>query len=73
MKKENVTQRNVTAIISPLVVNKDFYKYNWPMMMLASFALYYFLKNDEVLSATEGLILFSSFSGTSGISSSFFS
>lgn len=50
----------ITAIISPLVVDKDFYKYNWPMMMLASFALYYFLKNDEVLSATEGLILFSS-------------
>ena len=39
----------ITAIISPLTVDKDFYKLNWPMMMLASFALYYFLKNDEVL------------------------
>lgn len=48
----------VTAIISPLVVDSDFYKLNWPMMMLASFVLYYFLKNDEVLSAVEGAILF---------------
>ena len=50
----------ITAVISPLAVDKDFYKYNWPMMMLASFALYYFLKNDEFLSAIEGVILFSS-------------
>ncbi|WP_370001176.1 calcium/sodium antiporter [Winogradskyella sp.] len=48
----------ITAIISPLVVDRDFYKLNWPMMMLASFALYYFLKNDEVLTAVEGAIMF---------------
>lgn len=48
----------ITAIISPLAVDKDFYKLNWPMMMLASFALYFFLKNDEVLTALEGAILF---------------
>ena len=48
----------ITAIISPLAVNKDFYKLNWPMMMLASFVLYYFLKNDGVLTAIEGAILF---------------
>lgn len=48
----------ITAIISPLIVDEDFYKLNWPMMMLASFALYYFLENDNVLSAVEGLILF---------------
>ena len=48
----------ITAIISPLVVDKDFYKLNWPMMMIMSFVLYYFLKNDEVLSAIEGLIMF---------------
>ncbi|NNE32539.1 MAG: calcium/sodium antiporter [Winogradskyella sp.] len=48
----------ITAIISPLMVDKDFYKLNWPMMMLVSFALYFFLKNDNVLSAIEGLILF---------------
>ncbi len=48
----------ITAVISPLAVDRDFYKLNWPMMMLASFVLYYFLKNDEVLTATEGATLF---------------
>ena len=48
----------ITAIISPLVVDREFFKFNWPMMMLVSFALYFFLKNDEVLSAIEGTILF---------------
>ncbi len=47
----------ITAIISPLTVDRDFYKLNWPMMMLASFALYFFLKNDEVLTSLEGVIL----------------
>lgn len=47
----------VTVIISPLVVDRDFYKLNWPMMMLVSFALYFFLKNDNVLTAIEGIIL----------------
>ena len=48
----------ITAIISPLAVDKDFYKLNWPMMMMMSFVLYYFLKNDEVLTAIEGAIMF---------------
>ena len=48
----------ITAIISPLAVDKDFYKLNWPMMMIMSFVLYYFLKNDEVLTATEGGLMF---------------
>ncbi|GGW65743.1 cation:H+ antiporter [Winogradskyella epiphytica] len=47
----------ITAIISPLGVDKDFYKLNWPMMMILSFALYYFLKNDNVLTALEGGIM----------------
>ncbi|MBF8148332.1 calcium/sodium antiporter [Winogradskyella sp. F6397] len=48
----------ITAIISPLAVDKDFYKLNWPMMMLISFVLYYFLLNDNILTALEGAILF---------------
>ncbi|APY09117.1 hypothetical protein BWZ20_12740 [Winogradskyella sp. J14-2] len=48
----------ITAIISPLVVDRDFYRLNWPMMMLVSFALYCFLKNDGLLSALEGAVLF---------------
>ncbi|CAL2081774.1 cation:H+ antiporter [Tenacibaculum sp. 190524A05c] len=48
----------ITAIIGPIVVSKDFYKLNWPVMMIFSLLLYYFLKNDEVLTRTEGLTLF---------------
>ncbi|OIQ29577.1 MAG: hypothetical protein BM564_05035 [Bacteroidetes bacterium MedPE-SWsnd-G2] len=44
----------ITAIISPLIVDRDFYRLNWPMMMIMSLLLYVFLKNDNVLSATEG-------------------
>jgi len=50
----------ITAIISPLLVDKDFYKMNWPVMMIFSIAIYYFLWNDFVLTRVEGIILFSS-------------
>lgn len=48
----------ITAIISPLLVDTDFYKKNWPAMMIFSIVLYFFLKNDLVLSRFEGVILF---------------
>ena len=48
----------ITAIITPLAIDRDFYRLNWPMMMISSFVLYFFLKNDLVLTALEGLILF---------------
>jgi cation:H+ antiporter len=48
----------ITAIISPLVVDRDFYRLNWPMMMLLSIGLYIFLKNDLVLSRFEGVVFF---------------
>lgn len=48
----------ITAIISPLAIDKDFYKLNWPMMMVVSFALYFLLKNDGKLDAVEGACLF---------------
>ncbi|TPV35485.1 calcium/sodium antiporter [Paucihalobacter ruber] len=47
----------LTAMISPLVVDRSFYRLNWPMMMLVSIVLYFFLKNDNVLSLLEGVIL----------------
>lgn len=50
----------ITAIISPLAIDRDFYKFNWPVMVLLSFVLYVFLENDGVLTQLEGLILFSS-------------
>ncbi len=45
----------ITAIISPIIIDKDFYKYNWPVMMLFSIVLYLFLLNDNVLSFFEGV------------------
>jgi cation:H+ antiporter len=47
----------ITAIIGPIAVSKDFYKFNWPVMMLFSIVLYYFLWNDTVLSQLEGILL----------------
>jgi len=48
----------ITAIVGSIAVDKSFYKLNWPVMMIFSIVLYYFLKNDNVLSAFEGAILF---------------
>jgi len=48
----------ITALIGPIAVEKSFYKLNWPVMFVFSFALYYFLVNDNVLSSIEGIILF---------------
>ncbi|MEP6260260.1 MAG: calcium/sodium antiporter [Gillisia sp.] len=50
----------ITAIISPLVVDRDFYRFNWPVMMLFSIALYFLLKSGGVLSRIEGIILVAS-------------
>ncbi|WP_024770811.1 calcium/sodium antiporter [Aquimarina macrocephali] len=47
----------ITAIISPLAIDKDFYKFNWPVMVLLSFVLYLFLENDAILTQFEGLVL----------------
>jgi cation:H+ antiporter len=48
----------ITAIISPLTVDRDFYKMNWPVMVLLSFVLFFFLKNDNMLNRIEGSLLF---------------
>ncbi|GAA3599495.1 calcium/sodium antiporter [Flavivirga amylovorans] len=48
----------VTAMVGTIAVDKSFYKLNWPVMMVFSIVLYYFLKNDNVLTAKEGGILF---------------
>lgn len=47
----------ITTLISPLVVDKDFYKLNWPMMMLLSIVLYFMLKSGNVLDRWEGAAL----------------
>src|SRR5690606_14713624 len=48
----------VTALVSPIAVDLLFHKFNWPMVMLFSIALYYALYNDNVLTFREGLFLF---------------
>ncbi|MEW4925465.1 calcium/sodium antiporter [Algibacter sp. 2305UL17-15] len=48
----------ITALVGSIAVDKSFYKLNWPVMMVFSLALYYFLKNDTVLTAYEGAALF---------------
>lgn len=46
----------ITVAISPLEVNKDFFRLNWPMLVITSLLLYVFLKYDGYLSREEGLI-----------------
>lgn len=48
----------VTALIGPIVVDRSFYKLNWPVMVAFSGLLYYFLWNDEQLDRIEGGVLF---------------
>ena len=48
----------ITALVSSIAVDKSFYRLNWPVMMLFSIILYYFLINDNQLSSIEGGILF---------------
>ena len=48
----------ITAMVGSIAVDKSFYKLNWPVMMVFSIVLYYFLKNDNLLTAIEGGILF---------------
>ncbi|WP_323788781.1 calcium/sodium antiporter [Psychroserpens sp.] len=48
----------ITALVSSIAVDKSFYKLNWPVMMLFSIALYYFLNNDNKLTPIEGGVLF---------------
>ena len=48
----------ITAIVGAIGIDKSFYRLTWPVMMLFSIALYYFLWNDNQLTALEGLVLF---------------
>lgn len=50
----------ITAIISPLLIDRDFYRFNWPVMMIFSFLLYFFLSSGLILSRIEGLLLLAS-------------
>ncbi len=45
----------ITAIISTLGIDRDFYRFNWPVMVIFSVALYFLLANDGMLTASEGI------------------
>jgi len=45
----------ITAVIAPLSIDKDFYKFNWPVMMLLSIALYFILKSGNQMNRWEGI------------------
>ncbi|GAA0873327.1 calcium/sodium antiporter [Gangjinia marincola] len=47
----------ITAIISSLAIDRDFLRFNWPVMLLFSIGLYVCLHNDGVLSRLEGVLL----------------
>ena len=48
----------ITALIGTIYVDKTFYRFHWPVLMLFSMLFYYFLSNDNQLSAVDGGILF---------------
>ncbi len=47
----------IIVVISPIKVNKIFYKIDWPVMMLITSIFYFFLVNDNSLSKNEGITL----------------
>ncbi len=47
----------ITAVISPLTVDRDFYKFNWPVMMFLSIALYFILSSGDQINRLEGFVL----------------
>ncbi len=50
----------ITALIGTIEVDRSFYKLNWPVMLLFSIGLYWFLYNDNQLTHIEGGVLFTS-------------
>jgi len=48
----------ITAIIHRMSTDKDFLKFYWPIMMLFSLLLFYFISTDLNLTSFEGALLF---------------
>ena len=48
----------ITLLLGKMEVQKSFYKTDWPVMMVASLLLYFFLSGDHVIEQYEGIILF---------------
>ncbi len=48
----------ITLLLGNMEIKKSFYKTDWPMMMMASVLLFFFIGNDDQLNQTEGFVLF---------------
>ncbi|WBX77406.1 calcium/sodium antiporter [Tenacibaculum ovolyticum] len=48
----------ITVLLSTIDVEKSFYKTDWPVMMIASGLLYFFIAFDNTIQQYEGIILF---------------
>jgi cation:H+ antiporter len=48
----------ITLLLTNISVSKSFYKTDWPVMIIASVLLYYFLWNDKTIILVEGVFLF---------------
>ncbi len=45
----------ITAVISPLFLDREFYKFNWPVMMALSIGMYFLLKFGSGINRLEGI------------------
>lgn len=48
----------ITLLLGSMNIQKSFYKTDWPVMMIASALLFFFLANDNVIMHYEGVFLF---------------
>ncbi|NVJ88318.1 MAG: calcium/sodium antiporter [Flavobacteriaceae bacterium] len=49
----------ITLLFGKIDVQESFHKTDWPIMIITSGLLYFFLQNDQIISNLEGIILFS--------------
>lgn len=49
----------ITIVLSTITIQKSFYKTDWPVMMISSLLLYFFIAFDGKIQRYEGIILFS--------------
>ena len=47
----------IVVLLAPIKIDKVFYKFDWPIMMLITLLFYFFLKTGNFLSLEEGLIM----------------
>ena len=49
----------ITLIVAKIDIKKIFYMVDWPIMMIASAALFFVVNNDRLITRIEGVVLFS--------------